>query len=267
METRSKNIPEKKRIRIIGGGAMGSAFARGILDSGMVDGSSITISDPHPLHLEDLEEKGVRVFSSNTEALKENDLIIIAVKPWLVREVVTEIESRINYDKTELCFIVAGIPSSELFSMFTMCEPKKISIAIPNTAMVKRESMTFMVPVAGNKFEAETYFKSLGKVMFIEERLLPAATALASCGIAYAMRYVRAACEGGVELGFKASAAQEIVVQTLAGAVAILSEKGTHPESEIDKVTTPGGITIRGLNAMERNGFTNAVIEGLKASR
>ncbi|MBP5235107.1 MAG: pyrroline-5-carboxylate reductase, partial [Bacteroidales bacterium] len=102
--------------------------------------------------------------------------------------------------------------------------------------------------------------------MVITEKQLPAATALASCGIAYAMRYVRAASEGGVELGFKADLAEKIVLQTMRGAVDLLKASGNHPEAEIDKVTTPGGLTIKGLNAMEEAGFTNSVIRGLKAS-
>ncbi|WP_303037550.1 pyrroline-5-carboxylate reductase dimerization domain-containing protein, partial [uncultured Duncaniella sp.] len=93
-----------------------------------------------------------------------------------------------------------------------------------------------------------------------------AATSIASCGIAYALRYIRAAMEGSVELGIRAPLAQEMIVQTLIGAASLLQEPGTHPETEIDKVTTPGGLTIRGLNAMEHSGFTSAVINGLKAS-
>ncbi|MDE7407422.1 MAG: pyrroline-5-carboxylate reductase, partial [Muribaculaceae bacterium] len=137
---------------------------------------------------------------------------------------------------------------------------------MPNTAMVLRQSMTFIVEANGTAVEATRLFSHLGSVFTIPERLLPGATALASCGIAYAMRYVRAATEGGVELGFKASEAQAIIAQTLKGAVALLGVEGAHPETEIDKVTTPGGLTIRGLNAMEHNGFTSAVIAGLKAS-
>ncbi len=105
----------------------------------------------------------------------------------------------------------------------------------------------------------------MGTTLVIDEQHLPAATTLASCGIAYAMRYIRAAMEGGTELGFKAAVAQEIVAQTVKGAAALLSVPGAHPESEIDKVTTPGGLTIRGLNEMEHAGFTSAVIRGLKA--
>ena len=110
-------------------------------------------------------------------------------------------------------------------------------------------------------------FQEMGEAMLVEERLIPAGMALASCGIAYAMRYIRAATEGGVELGMYARDAQHVVEQTLKGAVALLQANGSHPETEIDRVTTPGGITIRGLNAMEENGFTNSVIKGLKASK
>jgi pyrroline-5-carboxylate reductase len=106
----------------------------------------------------------------------------------------------------------------------------------------------------------------MGKVKLIPERLLPAATSLASCGIAFALRYVRAAMEGGVELGFTPRDAQEIVGQTLQGAIDLLAQDGAHPELEIDKVTTAGGLTIRGLNAMEQAGFTHSVQQGLRSA-
>ena len=105
----------------------------------------------------------------------------------------------------------------------------------------------------------------MGQSLITDEEHLAAGTTLASCGIAYAMRYVRAAAEGGVELGFKADTATTIILQTLQGAVSLLQGTGLHPEAAIDQVTTPKGLTIKGLNAMEHAGFTNAVIEGLKA--
>ena len=145
----------------------------------------------------------------------------------------------------------------------------RIFIIMPNTAISIGASMTFIVPVVSDAKSAEqvrTVFAAMGDAMVITEKQLPAATALASCGIAYAMRYVRAASEGGVELGFKADLAETIVLQTMRGAVDLLKASGNHPEAEIDKVTTPGGLTIKGLNAMEEAGFTNSVIRGLKAS-
>lgn len=107
----------------------------------------------------------------------------------------------------------------------------------------------------------------MGHAAVISEQLMPAATSLCSCGIAFAMRYVRAATEGGVELGIYPDKAKQYVLQTLRGAVELLESTGNNPEAEIDKVTTPGGITIKGLNAMEAHGFSNAVIQGLKSSK
>jgi pyrroline-5-carboxylate reductase len=128
--------------------------------------------------------------------------------------------------------------------------------------------MTFLVPVTTTKSETDIIhqlFEEVGHCLLTEERLLAAGTTLASCGIAYAMRYVRASVEGGVEIGFRASDALQIVLQTVKGAVSLLQATGHHPETEIDKVTTPGGVTIKGLNEMENAGFTSAVIRGLKA--
>ena len=255
------------KICIIGGGAMGSALANGLINGGNITPEEISIADPEVSKLKSLEERGVKIYASNIEAVKNADLIVVAVKPWIVNDIITEIESIIKPEETEMSFIVAGISCKDLSNMFRTDLPNRLSIAMPNTAMKVGESMTFLVPISGEPVLASKVFDQVGLVMKIEERLLPAATALASCGIAYALRYVRAACEGGVELGFRASEAQEIITQTMTGAVALLKQPGAHPETEIDKVTTPGGITIKGLNAMEREGFTTAVIEGLKASR
>ncbi len=244
---------------------MGSAVARGLLEAQTVGAADLTIATPHPDRVAELARKGVAMTTSDTEAVKGADLVVVAVKPWVVADVVAMIAPHIE-EGTEVCFILAGMSSGELAGLFDGAVPCVLSIAMPNTAMSVRRSMTFMVAVKGEPVRACEVFEALGSVMTIPERLLPAATALASCGIAYALRYVRAATEGGVELGFKASEAQEIVARTMAGAVALLDNPGAHAESEIDKVTTPGGLTIRGLNAMERAGFSASVVEGLKAS-
>ena len=141
-------------------------------------------------------------------------------------------------------------------------------LVIPNTAIAVMNSMTFVVPVGASEEQTaivKALFDEMGSTLITEERLLAAGTTLASCGIAYAMRYVRAASEGGVEIGFKADDAKAIVLQTVKGAVELLQANGNHPEAEIDKVTTPGGVTIKGLNEMEHAGFTSAVIRGIKA--
>ena len=100
----------------------------------------------------------------------------------------------------------------------------------------------------------------LGKTLLVDERRLNAGMMVASCGTAFALRYARAAMEGGIQLGLYPAEAREAVYQTMKGAVDLADARGTHPEAEIDRVTTPGGITIRGLNAMEEAGFTASVM-------
>lgn len=252
------------KIAIIGGGAMGSAFAAGLVDASACAPSSIVVATPHPDRCKSLIDKGIAVTTDNAAAVTGSSLIVLAVKPWIIPDVIAGINRCVA--DAEVTAIVAGVSAADLLNMWHEGAPDRLSIAMPNTAMRLGESMTFIVPVKGKPELATEAFSHLGEVMEIPERLLGGATALASCGIAYAMRYVRAACEGGVELGFRASEAQAIVAQTLAGTVALLRQPGAHPETEIDKVTTPGGLTIKGLNEMEKNGFTTAVISGLKAS-
>lgn len=260
------------KIAIIGAGAMGGAVASGLLGYGD-NKYTVAVSNPSSAPLERLAPLGAEVTHDNQEAARDADIVIIAVKPWIVKSVMEEIKPSLDYRRQSVVVIAAGLTGTQMTEWLEKPDadtPKaSLLIAMPNTAVAVAQSMTFIVPVNANQTLITTIteiFDCLGETMVIDEAHLPAATALASCGIAYAMRYVRAAVEGGVELGFKAAAAQKMVVQTLCGAAALLSVEGAHPESEIDKVTTPGGITIRGLNEMEHAGFTSAVIRGLKAS-
>jgi len=162
--------------------------------------------------------------------------------------------------------IAAGVASAKIREWLPECPP--LMLCIPNIAIAQLASMTFLVPVTTTAEQTQVVrniFDEMGQTIITDEQHLPAGTTLASCGIAYAMRYIRAAAEGGVELGFRADDAKNIVMQTVMGAVKLLEASGLHPEAAIDLVTTPGGVTIKGLNEMEHAGFTSAVIRGLKA--
>lgn len=247
-------------IGIIGAGAMGGAVAAGLIEAG-IPPFMITLSNPHTQKLQKFDDAGCVVTTDNTEAAK-CQRVVVAVKPWLTQQVLEQLSD--DLVGSHLMVIAAGVSADQLNKWAPTAAA--IDIVMPNTALTVRKSMTFVVPVRGNGVETKEIFDKLGTTQIIAEKELPAAMAVASCGIAYAMRYVRAAMEGAVELGLRATDAQSIICATLDGASALLSQPGTHPEAEIDKVTTPGGITIRGLNAMEANGFTTAVIAGLKAS-
>ena len=259
------------KISIIGAGAMGGAIVDGLIKSGVVPLTDIRVANPSMGKLERFAQSGISVTTDNKKAVKGANLVIIAVKPWLVELVVKELKPVIDEAHQTFVTVAAGIKGSDFAAWLEKdgVVPQSFVI-IPNTAIAVCASMTFIVPVHATDASVgvvKALFDNMGRTLVTEERLLDAGMMLASCGIAYAMRYVRAAAEGGVELGFKADLAKEIVLQTMRGAVDLLQANGSHPEAEIDKVCTPGGVTIRGLNEMEHAGFTSAVIRGLKAGR
>lgn len=249
---------------------MGGAMADGFIKSGAVKPADISVANPTAQKLEHFALQGASVTTDNKTAAEGADIVVIAVKPWLVEQVVNELKPVLNYTRQTIITVAAGISGSQFTAWLKKDDTvPQTFIVIPNTAIAVLASMTFIVPVnatADTTAIVKALFDNVGQTMVTDERHLSAGMTLASCGIAYAMRYVRAAAEGGVELGFKADMAKDIVLQTMKGAVELLQANGNHPEAEIDKVCTPGGLTIRGLNEMEHAGFTSAVIRGLKAA-
>jgi len=258
------------KISVIGAGAMGGSMVEGMLKCGTFSIGDITVADPCQEVLGKFAAWGVSVTTDNKIAVEGTDIVMVVVKPWLVETVLGEINSVMDYGRQKLIVVAAGVSSGQIRKWLDRGDGvvPPLFLVIPNTAIAQKASMTFIAPVGADDKDIKSVvdiFEELGGVLVVEERLLAAGTTLASCGIAYAMRYVRASVEGGVELGFKAKDAEKIVLQTVKGAVELLQANGNHPEAEIDKVTTPGGVTIKGLNEMEHAGFTSAVIRGLKA--
>ena len=255
------------KVSVIGAGAMGGALTEGLLKGTFFNNSDITVADPSQTALDRFAESGASITTDNRIAAGTSDIVAVVVKPWLVESVLKDIRQELNPAKQILIVIAAGIPSEQIQEWAGSDMP--LFLVIPNIAIAEMSSMTFIVPVKATADDTKlvkSIFDEMGSSLLTEERLLAAGTTLASCGIAYALRYVRAAAEGGVELGFKAGDATQIVMQTVKGAVDLLQANGMHPEAAIDLVTTPGGVTIKGLNEMEHAGFTSAVIRGLKAA-
>ena len=257
---------ENKKIAIIGVGNMGGAIAVGLLKSGFVPASEIFVADRKQSILNKFEELGIHTFQSNLDAAKNADVIIVAVKPYHIEGVINEIKPVLAEDKIFIS-IVAGVGITELGEMAGENIP--IFRVMPNTAIALQESLT-CISANGNTAKFKKYvidlFDKLGKTVEIGEELMAAATVLSSCGIAYALRYIRAAMQGGIEIGFGAEMAQFITAQTVKGATELMLQSGNHPEREIDKVTTPMGVTITGLNEMEHKGFSSSLIQGVLAS-
>ena len=212
---------------------------------------------------------GVQASRDNRLAAREADIIILTIKPWFIGDVIEEIRPVLDFNRQLIVSVAAGISLQEMELLLAAPEPPALFRAIPNTAVEVLDGVTFICQKNATDEQppqVHDLSTALGYTMVTDEQHLAAGTALASCGIAFAMRYIRAAMEGGVELGFRPEEAARIVEHTVHGAASLLLQSGMHPEVAIDKVTTAGGITIKGLNAMERSGFTAAVIDGLKAS-
>ena len=269
VNTQYKEEQNRMKISIIGGGNMGGAIARGLVKSNYIAAQDITVIDTNNETAAQLKEFDAKLNAvvNTFDSLPTADVVIVALKPWLVETVLKEHKDKLTAPNQLIVSIAA---STTLAQLQEWTSPKKaIFRVIPNTAIALQESMTFIASQNTNKEQESIVFDMfswLGKAMMIEERLVSAVTSLSSCGIAFAFRYIRAAMEAGVEMGFYPTQARDIITQTLRGAIELLEKNDSHPEAEIDKVTTPGGLTIKGLNEMEHAGFTSAVIRGIKAS-
>ena len=255
-----------KKIAIFGGGNLGSAIAEGLLKSKFCKASDIIITKRNTATLKHLEARGIKVTAANSDAVSRSEIIILAVKPYQVSEVVNSFKTALT-SKHILVSVVTGVLIKDLESSIE----KKLPVfrAMPNTAIAIQQSMTclsFNNAAAAQVSFVTKLFATLGKVAVINENLMDAATVLGACGTAYAMRYIRANIQGGIEIGFDAATASLIAAQTVKGAAELLLEKGSHPEQEIDKVTTPKGCTIAGLNEMEHQGFSSSLIKGIATS-
>ncbi|MBQ8988112.1 MAG: NAD(P)-binding domain-containing protein [Prevotella sp.] len=255
------------KIAVIGAGAMGGTTVEGLVKGQYFKNEDITVADPNQDTLKRFAKMGVKTTSENHRAAKDADIVCVVVKPWLVETVLRGIKSVLNPQKQLLIVVAAGVSSDSIKKWLNLnCPP--LFLVIPNIAIAQMESMTFIAPINASESQTQTIvniYNEMGDTLITDEQHLAAGTTLASCGLAYALRYIRAASEGGVEIGFKANDAKKIVMQTLKGAVELLAATGLHPEAAIDLVTTPEGVSIKGLNEMEAAGFTSAVIRGLRA--
>ena len=253
------------KIAIIGCGNLGTSILNGLISSEHYSNKSITATRRTISSLEKYKNEGVHITADNSEAVQQADILLIGLKPFRILEVLAELKPYLTKDKT-IVSLATGITISQIEQVVGA----GISVyrAMPNTAADVKESLTC---ICANHAISETnevteIFNSVGKSIVIEEGLMEAATVLGACGIAYVLRFIRGMIQGGIEIGFSAKMATDIVTQTVKGASELLIQNETHPEAEVDKVTTPRGCTIAGLNEMEHNGFSSALIKGIVTS-
>lgn len=256
-----------KKVAIIGGGNLGASIAEGLIKSNFVKAKDITVTRRNVKPLEYLAKQGVRITSDNAEAVKESEVVILAVKPYNIRDVLSNLKNTFNPRKHIAISVVTGVSLNDLTEILN--HGVTVFRAMPNTAIAIQESVTCLCHNGASKKQVDyvtNLFNQMGITISIDEKLMDAATVLGACGIAYALRFIRAATQGGIEIGFDANTASLIAAQTVKGAAELLLKGNRHPEQEIDKVTTPRGCTIAGLNEMEHQGFSSSLIKGICTS-
>ena len=254
-------------IAILGGGNLGRALAMGWTETGYCSPDRIRITRRHAEKLTYFAEVGFRVGSDNREAVAASDIIVLAVQPQQIASLLEEIRPAIDPARHRIISVVSGVTIRQLRE--PLGTTASIIRAMPNTAVSIGESMTCLASQEEGDpalQEAQELFELVGRTLVIHESMMIPATALCACGIAFFLRAIRAASQGGIEIGFHPEEALLLAAQTAKGAASLLLSQGRHPESEIDQVTTPRGCTIAGLNEMEHQGFSSAMIKGILLS-
>jgi len=254
------------RLCILGTGNLGTSLAKGLIASGQFSTDRLLLTDKRESRITQLKKMGFQCSDQNLQAVKESKYVVLSVKPQQFLTLAADISSVITENHVVLSTIT-GISFHEIENALGKIPAFRI---MPNTALEICESMTC---IAANRFsnlqlenEVIRLFDNMGKTLVIPEDMMGAATVVGACGIAFALRFMRAMSQGGIEIGFNSEMSQLITAQTIKGAASLIIETNNHPEGEIDKVTTPQGITISGLNEMEHQGLSSAVIRGLLTS-
>ena len=257
---------EMNKITIIGGGNLGKSIISGLADSDLFEAKNITVVDKSKYNLKEVEDKlGVSTSQNIVASIKDVKWVILCVQPRQLDAVLQEIKDVVAKNQ----ILISTVTGTSIEEINEVIVDNKVVRVMPNTGASKKLSMTCISANEDVKEElkiVEEMFNTIGETLVIEERLMQAATVLGASGIAFFLRFLRAMIQGGIQMGFHPHEAQIIAVQTAMGAATLVAENGTHPEREIDKVTTPQGCTIEGLNEMEHQGLSSSVIKGVMAS-
>lgn len=254
-------------ITIIGSGNIGSALANGLVNKHYCETSDIVLTKRNIKNVSSENPRGFSITDNNAEAVKGASIVVLAVLPQQLNQVLDQIKDTLILKDQLIVSVISGVSCQDIRNK--LGDEAQVIRAMPNTAIAIGQSMTCIASDNVSEVhmaEVTRLFETVGAVVVINEDLMTSATALCACGIAFFLRSIRAASQGGVEIGFHAHDALKMAIQTAKGAADLLLQMQSHPESEIDKVTSPKGCTIAGLNEMEHNGFSSAFIKGIKLS-
>ena len=257
----------QQKIAILGSGNIGLSLAKGLVQGGICKPHQIYLTRRNAGALAPMAEAGYHADDDNIKAVRKADFIILAVLPQQLNKLLVEVKDVVVADKHTIISVISGVSCNDIRQKLEM--DVQVIRAMPNTAIAIGQSMTCIATDTGTSKNiniVKTLFDTVGVTIQINEELMTSATALCACGVAFFLRSIRAASQGGTEIGFHAHDALKMAAQTAKGAADLLLQLSSHPEQEIDKVTSPSGCTIAGLNEMEHNGFSSAMIKGIKVS-
>ena len=259
-----------KKIAIIGGGNMGVALAKGILQTKWAAPENIMIAEPLKEKIEHLKSlaKGIKASHSNVEAASWADVVVLSVKPQIMGHVVEEIKSSIKDSKLVIS-VAAGITTAYIEKRLGGSVP--VVRAMPNIAAVVRESATV---ICRGKFATEkdlatarSIFEAVGVVVELdEESLMDAVTGLSGTGPMYVFQILEGLSDAGVKVGLSRDMANTLAVQTLIGSSKLIQQTKEHPAKLKDLVTSPGGTAISALHSLEKNGLKALLIDAVEVA-
>ncbi|WP_279166923.1 pyrroline-5-carboxylate reductase [Thomasclavelia cocleata] len=256
-----------KKIGFIGMGNMASAIAGGIIKSNFIEGNRVYAFDIDQEKLMKMNhEFNLISCESEIDLVEKVDLVVLAIKPNIVDEVIVKIKDKLD-DKAVIS-IVAGY-DNEKFNQLLLPSTRHLSV-MPNTPALVLKGMTLLekensLTVTELEFVVEM-FSSIGEVLILPSYQMKAGGSISGCGPAFVYMFIEAMADGGVSLGLPRDVAYKLASQTLIGSGMMQKETAMHPGILKDQVCSPGGITIKGVEALEENGFRNAVIKAVKDS-
>lgn len=260
-------MDQQHHIAILGSGNIGLALAKGLVKAGIFTPQQITLTRRNVAALSALAAEGYNVTANNAEAVSSATIVVLAILPQQLNKLLDEVKPSTDAARHLFISVVSGVSCQDIRRHMEL--DVQVIRAMPNTAISIGHSMTCIASdkaSEANMSLVKSLFDTVGVSIQINEELMTSATALCACGIAFFLRSIRAASQGGTEIGFHAHDALKMAAQTAKGAADLLLQLASHPEQEIDKVTSPKGCTIAGLNEMEHNGFSSAMIKGIKLS-
>lgn len=256
------------KLGFLGAGKMASALAKGFIHAGLSAADSIIASDPYAAALTAIaKDAGIKTAASNLDVLKFANVILLAVKPDQVNNVLAELKPHFT-DKHLLISIAAGVTLARMES--ALPPGARIVRVMPNTPALVGASASAFAPgksaLAEDAQLAQKLFSSVGVAYQVKESLLDAVTGLSGSGPAYAFLMIEALSDGGVAVGLPRDIATRLAAQTLLGSAKLVLETGQHPGALKDMVTSPGGTTIEGIHELEKGGLRAALMNAVRAS-